>query len=143
MTRMSQGMKERRLLLRARPTILVVEKDVAIRELLLEILEAEGFEALSAGDGPGALDLARRDEQRIDLLLTEANPRGMRVQELTGELYRRHARIKILFMAGNFDDEFAFMLGEQAKRLFLLKPFTRQTLLHRINDILSCGFAPR
>jgi DNA-binding response OmpR family regulator len=137
MMSMPERMKEMRLRFRAKPTILVVENAFPIRELLVEILEAEGFEALSAADGPGAVDLAQREGRRIDLLLTEANPRGMRVQELTRELYRRKAGMKILFMAGKFDEAVAFMLGDQAERLFLLKPFTRQTLLQKINENLS------
>jgi two-component system cell cycle sensor histidine kinase/response regulator CckA len=134
---MPERMKEMRLRFRARPTILVLENAFAIRELLVELLEAEGFEVLSAADGPTALDLARKDQQRIDLLLTGANPRGMDVQELTRELYRRRTGMKILFMAGKFDEGIAQILGDQAERLFLLKPFTRQTLLQKINDILG------
>jgi two-component system, cell cycle sensor histidine kinase and response regulator CckA len=137
MTNMPERIKEMRLRFLAKPTILVVESAFPIRELLVEILEAEGFEVLSAADGPSALELARRDEQRIDLLLTEAIPRGMRVQELTRELYRRHAHMRILFMAGKFDEGVASALGDQAERLFLLKPFTRQTLLQKINEILG------
>lgn len=136
MTSMSRQLRERRLRLLAKPTILVVERDVAIRGLLLEMLEGEGFEVVSTGDGREALDLARGDERRIDLLLTEVNPCGMHVQELTRELYRLHARIKILFMEGKFDEGTAYILGNQAERLFLLKPLTRLTLLQKINDIL-------
>jgi len=139
MTNMPERMKEMRLRFRGKPIVLIVENAFPIRELLLEILEGGGFEVLSAADGPGAVELAKREGHRIDLLLTEANPRGMSVQELTRELYRLHGRMKILFMAGKFDERVAFMLGDQAERLFLLKPFTRPTLLQKINDILGCG----
>ena len=45
--------------------------------------------------------------------------------------------MKMLFMSGKFDEGFDSMLGEQAERLFLLKPFTRAILLQKIRDILG------
>jgi len=130
--------RSREIMFRLRPrrTILIVEKEEAIRELIKEMLDGEGFEVCQASDAAGALDIARGGRQ-IDLLVTEAQPIGMRAQELTRLLYKLHPKMKILFMAGKFDEGFAYMLGDQAERLFLLKPFTRQVLLQKINDILQ------
>ena len=129
-------MQKTRQRLRARPSILVVEKENDVRELILEMLAGQGFEVSSAEGGLSALELARK-EKKVDLLLTETEPRGMRASELTRLLYKAHPKVKILFMSGKFDEGFAYMLGDQAERLFLLKPFTRQTLLAKIEGILS------
>jgi DNA-binding response OmpR family regulator len=135
MSGMAERSREIMFRLRARRTILIVEKEAAIRELIEEMLDGEGFEVGQVSDAAGALDFARGGHQ-IDLLVTEAQPTGMRAQELTRLLYKLHPKMKILFMAGKFDEGFAHMLGDQGERLFLLKPFTRETLLRRINDIL-------
>ncbi|MGB7437996.1 MAG: response regulator [Candidatus Acidiferrum sp.] len=136
MTGIPETVKERRSRFGVKPTILLVDKEEAIRELIRDMLDGQGFEIIQASDAAGALDLARREGQKIDLLVTEAEPIGMKAQELTRLLYKVQPKMRILFMAGKFDEGFAFMLGDQAERLFLLKPFTRAALLQKINGIL-------
>jgi CheY-like chemotaxis protein len=135
MSGMAERTREMMFRLR-RYTILIVEKEQAIRDLIKEMLDGEGFDVCQTSDAAGALNFARRGQQ-IDLLLTEAQPMGMRAAELTRLLYKLHPSMKMLFMAGKFDEGFAHMIGEQAERLFLLKPFTRQALLQKINDVLQ------
>ena len=135
MKTMAERMKHTRQRLRGGPSILVVENEDEVRKLILEMLEGQRFEVNIAKDGPSALELGRN--KKIDLLLTETEPGGMRAPELARLLYKGHPKMRILFMSGNFDEGFAYMLGDQAERLFLLKPFTRRTLLAKIEGILS------
>ena len=136
MTTVSGPQTQKRFHLPTKPSILLVENDNDIRELILEMLAGAEFEVMSAPDGLEAVILAKREGQHVDLLLTEADPGGMRVQELARLLYQEHPGMKMLFMSGKFDEGFDSMLGEQAERLFLLKPFTRAILLQKIRDIL-------
>ena len=53
-----------------RETILLVEDEAVVRQLVAEILETTGYAVLQASDGPSALELLRRDSYPIDLLLT-------------------------------------------------------------------------
>lgn len=126
-----------RPLLGVRRTILVVEKEAAIRELISEILEGEDFEVVTSPSAVEALRLQGHPGNNVDLLLTETYPDGLPVQELSRLLYKQYPRLKILIMSGRFDEGFAAMLGNQVDRLFLLKPFTRQLLLKKIADILD------
>jgi two-component system, cell cycle sensor histidine kinase and response regulator CckA len=137
MTTVSERVRERKARFGGRTRILVVENEEAIREVILEMLEGQQVELLSAKDGVEGVELARREERKIDLLLTEAEPQGMRGQDLAQSLYTLHPGIKIVFMSGKFDEGFAHMLGEQARRMFLLKPFTRKMLLEKIADVLG------
>ena len=127
---------EKHLSSHKKPVILVVDKEKAICELIQEMLSASGFEVDSAADALEALSLASSKDHPIDLLLTETDTNGMRVPEAINLLYKKNPRMKVLFMSGKFDEELAFMLGDHAHRLFLLKPFTQRTLLQKIDDVL-------
>jgi CheY-like chemotaxis protein len=57
------------------PTVLVVDDDPAIRRVLADLLEDEGYRVLAAGDGLGAMALAEQD--RPDVVLSDVAMRGM------------------------------------------------------------------
>jgi len=120
-----------------RRTILVVEKEAAIRELISEMLEGGDFEVVTLASAGEALGFKGPHGNNLDLLLTEAYPDGLSVQELSRLLHKQYPRLKILIMSGKFDEGFAAMLGNHVDRLFLLKPFTRRNLLKKIADILG------
>jgi len=117
-------------------TILVVESDSESRELIAEMLRQSGFKTVTAKDGLDALNQSAHGSSRIDLLLTETGVGGIQINELLRKLHRRHPGIKLLFMSGSLDEGFALMLGDQAERLFLLKPFTRQALESKVIEVL-------
>ncbi len=120
-----------------RRTVLVVEKEPAIRELISEMLEGEEFEVVTSASAVEALGFKGPRGNSLDLLLTEAYPNGLSVQELSRLLHKQYPGLKILIMSGKFDEGFAAMLGDHVNRLFLLKPFTRRNLLKKIDDILG------
>jgi CheY-like chemotaxis protein len=120
-----------------RRTILVVEKEPAIRKLISEMLEGGDFEVVTSASAVEALGFKGHHGNSLDLLLTEAYPNGLSVQELSRMLHKRYPGLKILIMSGKFDEGFAAMLGNHVDRLFLLKPFTRRLLLKKIDDILG------
>ena len=58
-------------------TILLVEDEPVVRQLVAEILETTGYTVLQAGDGPSALELLRRHAEPVDLLVTDVVMPGM------------------------------------------------------------------
>ncbi|HXX17578.1 MAG TPA: response regulator [Candidatus Eremiobacteraceae bacterium] len=114
-----------------------MEKEPAIRELISEMLEGEEFEVVTSASAVEALGFKGPRGNSLDLLLTEAYPNGLSVQELSRLLHKQYPGLKILIMSGKFDEGFAAMLGDHVNRLFLLKPFTRRNLLKKIDDILG------
>jgi len=135
-TTFPQGLHERWRRFRT-PVVLLVEKEPAVREVIQDMVQGAGIEMLTAADAETALALGRNPERRVDLLLTESDPTGMRAPEMARLLYQSNPIMKIIFMSGKFDEGFAFMLGEQAERLFLMKPFTRKMLLEKIDSVLG------
>jgi len=117
-------------------TILVVESDNQSRELIAEMLRQSGFKTIIAKDGLEALEYSGHGSPRVDLILTETKVGGIQIHDLIQRLSRCHPGIKLLFMSGSLDEGFALMLGDQAERLFILKPFSRQTLENKIIEAL-------
>lgn len=83
-------------------TVLVVDDDPGIRESVTEVLTAEGYRVLQAGDGVEALEHLAHLAERCVVLLDLAMPR-MNGLEFLAELSRRGpiARTPVLVMSAN------------------------------------------
>jgi signal transduction histidine kinase/ActR/RegA family two-component response regulator len=116
--------------------VLIAEDQDAVRELATEFLKSAGYTVLSARDGMEALDLAKRWSGPIHLLLADVVMPNMRGPELGKRLKGFRSDVKIIYMSGYLDydkGEGEFPSGG----LFLQKPFSRQTLIEKVNKALS------
>ncbi|MBL8950807.1 MAG: response regulator [Myxococcaceae bacterium] len=116
-------------------TILVVEDEDLVRKLVRSLLERAGHRVLSARDGREALDLARKHEGRIALVLSDVVMPGMTGIQLRAGFIELRPDTEFLFMSGHAQDA----LGADAQRfshLLLRKPFTPKELLARISEVL-------
>ncbi len=101
-------------------TVLVVEDEPFLRELLAAILEEQGYAVLSADSGDEALRLADGHDGTIDVVLTDLLMPGMTGRQLAARLVGQHPETKALFMSGYAADALA---GEDVGESFLQKPF--------------------
>lgn len=117
-------------------TILVVERDDLVRELIADMLEGTGLTVIAEKECQSALDVAKSGAHQFDLLLAEANSSRTCLEELSGCLHGLYPRIELLYMSGSYEEGFGGLLGERPERRFLLKPFTRHVLLRKIKEVL-------
>ena len=120
-----------------RETILVVEDEPAILQLLGTILTGQGYSVLLA-DGPAAaVKLASEHTTPIQLLLSDVIMPTMNGRDLANLLGSQRQEMKRLFMSGYTADVIANrgVLDEGAD--FLQKPFSVQSLLTRVRAILD------
>jgi two-component system, cell cycle sensor histidine kinase and response regulator CckA len=110
----------------ARRTALVVEGDASGREATRRMLERNGFEVLDAGDGPAAVELARRHAGDIDLLLTDAVMPEMPGIELADAILAQHPQTVVVYMSAYAKK--AFRDGARPVAL-IEKPFDEAQLL--------------
>jgi PAS domain S-box-containing protein len=101
-------------------TVLVVEDEPFLRELLRAILEEQGYAVLSAESGADALRVAAGNDGPIDVVLTDLLMPGMTGRQLVARLAEAHPETRALFMSGYAADELA---GEEVADGFLQKPF--------------------
>ena len=80
--------------------VLVVEDDPEVLDVTVETLRTMGYEVLTAGDGPSALAVLRRDAE-IDILFSDiVMPRGMNGVELARSALRLRPQLRVLLASG-------------------------------------------
>ena len=119
-------------------TILLVENELALRELMRRFLEASGYSILGARDGDEALAMATAHPTPIDLLLTDVVMPGLSGFALASRIAELRAETKVLYFSGYADDYDVIRDGlHDSGRPFLLKPFTQADLMRKIREILG------
>lgn len=115
-------------------TILVVDDEPMIRDLVERILVTDGQEILVAEDAPSALDLARsRSTGPVDLLLTDFALPGMGGPALAAEVRALWPSVAVLCMSGYGHEAEGLPPGSR----FLQKPFSAQELVEAVHDLLA------
>lgn len=117
-------------------TVLVVEDDPAILELVGRILGKLGYAVLSAPGPREALDLGRRHEGTIDLLLTDIIMPEMNGRELTERLRAERPGLEVLYMSGYTANVIAHSGVIEDGVNFIAKPFTIGDLALRVRKVL-------
>ena len=120
-------------------TVLVVEDEEIVRDLVCAVLEEQGYNVLCAADGLEALQAAENFDGTIHLLVTDVIMPHMNGPELATKLSRVRPAMKVLYVSGYSDND----IGDQGvldPRFELLqKPFTPQTLARKIRDVIHEG----
>ncbi|MEX2048171.1 MAG: response regulator, partial [Gemmatimonadota bacterium] len=120
-------------------TVLVVEDEPSVRELISRILSEHGYRVLAAGDGAEALALVERHEARLDLLLTDVVLPGVSGSELVAILTAARPGLSVLAMSGYAGEGIAHGRRLDDGVPFLAKPFSREALLSAVRDALRGG----
>jgi two-component system, cell cycle sensor histidine kinase and response regulator CckA len=128
---------ERPLSLRGEETVLVVEDEDSVRELVRQILEEHGHAVLTARHGRDAMLIAERYERPIDLLVTDVVMPEMGGGELVERLEARRPNLKVLYISGYTDDEVLRRGVHGAPASFLHKPFTSDDFMRRVREVLE------
>jgi len=120
-------------------TVLVVEDEEIVRELVCEVLSEQGYNVICAADGLEALQVAADFDSTIHLLVTDVIMPHMNGHELAGKLSSLRPEMKVLYVSGYSDNDIGDH-GELDPRFELLqKPFTPQTLARKIRDVIHEG----
>jgi two-component system, cell cycle sensor histidine kinase and response regulator CckA len=122
---------------RGTETILLVEDEERLRELIREILEMEGYTVLAASNGHEALSICEQHEGTIDLLITDVVMPEMSGRELAESLEHNCSDVKVLFMSGYTDDAIVRHGVLEASAFFLQKPFTPDALSRKVREVLN------
>jgi len=118
-------------------TILLVEDEHSLRKLTRNTLNELGHSVLEASDALQALEVARQTDSVIDLLLTDVVMPGMSGRALADKLSAARPDIKILYMSGYTDGAVATHGVLETGISILRKPFTRDELTARVDEILA------
>jgi CheY-like chemotaxis protein len=112
-------------------TVLVVDDEAPVRELVVALLDDLGHRSLQAHDGPAGLEVIRSAEQPIDLLITDVGLPGMNGRALATQARALRPGLKVLFITGYASDA-TFDVDPKSGIELLNKPFTMTELARRI-----------
>ncbi len=118
-------------------SILVVEDDLAVNELLQLLLEGEGHDVVTALDGNRAFELTASGNCNFDILITDFNlPNGMDGLELAAKLRTKLQRqLPTIVLSGNISTGLLREISEQ-KCVHLNKPVKLEKLITTIEQLL-------
>jgi DNA-binding response OmpR family regulator len=119
-------------------SILLVDDEAAVRELLTRFLEEAGFNVVTAGDYREAAALAAEMANAPELLITDVSlpdVNGPQLHQLLSSLLKRP--LNVLFISGVSGAEILRFHGVDVSDIhFLPKPISRQQLLERLRHLL-------
>jgi nitrogen-specific signal transduction histidine kinase len=121
---------------RGHETLLIVEDEPSVRNLVASSLRQEGFHLLLAASAEEALSIVDTFEGPIDLLLTDAIMPGKSGIELAAFMTTRSPGLRIIIMSGYTEETLSIPGGNGAVNL-LQKPFTPRQLRQRIREALE------
>ena len=118
-------------------TILLVEDEPGVRQLVREMLLRLGYTILEAGSGAEALRIFEQHKGVIELLLTDVIMPHMSGRDLAERLRTVQPSLKILYMSGYTDDMLAHH-GVLEPNVYLLpKPFAPDELAAKLREVLD------
>jgi CheY-like chemotaxis protein len=108
--------------------VLVVDDDEAILEIAAEVLETLGYDVLTAGNGPVAVELLR-ENPRISVLFTDVQMPGMGGEELAEIALRLRPGVRVVFTSGfQRPPGYAAFVPKPYRALDLIRVLPRQAL---------------
>ena len=117
-------------------TVLVIEDDPVVRDLIVEVLGELGYHVLTAVDGSTGVEQLR-SPNRIDLLVTDIGLPGLNGRQVADAGRAIRPELKILFMTGYAENAALASGFLEPGMAMITKPFTIDAFAARIREILE------
>ncbi|MGE0233700.1 MAG: cell cycle histidine kinase CckA, partial [Flavobacteriaceae bacterium] len=118
-------------------TILLVEDEDAVRAFGARALASRGYTVLEAATGAEALDIMESQGNSVDLIVSDVIMPEMDGPTLINELRKKRPDLRVIFVSGYAEEEFARNLAENEQFDFLPKPFTLKQLAETVKEALE------
>ncbi|HBG04211.1 MAG: hybrid sensor histidine kinase/response regulator [Geobacteraceae bacterium GWC2_58_44] len=118
-------------------TILVVEDEPGVLNLVVHTLRKRGFQVLETTDPEQGVALFEEHGERVDMLLTDVVMPFMSGPSLAELLTRKNPELKVLFMSGHTDNRLSLENMLEQGVQFLPKPFTSDALIKKVWETLA------
>ncbi|HTA30067.1 MAG TPA: response regulator [Candidatus Cybelea sp.] len=122
---------------RGHETILLVEDEAALRNVIGNVLTAAGYRVLPAVSGVDALRIWFSEDEKIDLLFSDVvMPEGMTGRKLAEKLRARKPGLKVVLTSGH-DTELKYQDSSVPDALFVAKPFSPAEIISTVRACLD------
>jgi signal transduction histidine kinase len=127
---------------RTAETVLVVEDEEIVRELVCQVLANQGYDVLCAVNGREGLRIAEEHPGPIQLLMTDVVMPVIGGLELARKLCASRPDMKVLYVSGYSESDISEQGILEAELEFLEKPFTPQVLIRKVREVLHPSAPP-
>jgi two-component system cell cycle sensor histidine kinase/response regulator CckA len=117
-------------------TILIVDDEAAMREVINAILSKSGYNTLVASDGSAALELFIERSAEIDVVVTDLMMPAVNGLLLVQVLRKITSKTKVIICSGQPVDDRAAQLRTVGVQGYLAKPYTQEALLCMVDRVL-------
>jgi two-component system, cell cycle sensor histidine kinase and response regulator CckA len=118
-------------------TVVLVEDEEMVRNLLCEVLRRVGFEVLACANPEEGIAVCRSHPGKIDLLLTDVVMPGMNGREMANRIQETLPELCVVFMSG-YTEQVLLQEGQMdAPFEYLQKPFTLRALTQKVAKVLG------
>jgi PAS domain S-box-containing protein len=124
-------------------TVLLVEDEESVRELVRLTLRTRGYRVLEAENGECGLQVAESFKEHIDILITDVVMPGIGGRELAKKLVSQRPDISVLYLSGYTEDAVITHGAAGPGIAFLQKPFTLQNLAKKVREVLRSRPDPK
>ncbi len=118
-------------------TVLLVEDEESVRQLVRDTLLAKGYNVLEADGGEAGLAVATHHTGEIDLVITDVVMPGIGGRELVRQLAQSRPTTKVLYLSGYTEDAIVSDGSIEKGTAFLQKPFSLQSLARKVREVLG------
>lgn len=122
---------------RGTETILFVDDEAPIRRLGQTILERHGYTVLLAKDGSEAIEIFRREAERIKLVVLDLTMPRQSGQEVLLKLRQSNPKVKVIVSSGHDKDRVSNQFQNTQKVEFIPKPYRPNELARKVRSVLD------
>ena len=122
--------------LRGAETVLFVDDETPLRNVVVELLTELGYRVLAAASGQEALRLMQR-HRGIDLLITDVVMPEMTGPELAAKVLESRPSLKVIFVSGYTDGRLGALEPFKSEVVLVHKPFSFKVLAAKMREILD------
>ncbi len=132
-----KDLEKKREIISGKGIILLVDDEKGVIEVCSEMLETLGYKVKTAGDGIEALEILKKEDSHIDLVVLDMVMPRMDGQETFDNIRAIDPEMKVLLSSGYSKEEQIEQMMEKGCNGFILKPFDVETLSEKINQVLK------
>jgi PAS domain S-box-containing protein len=118
-------------------TILVVDDEEGVRDLIRAVLQRQGYRVISASDGRQAIERYRKHAREIDAVLLDLTMPELDGEATLAELQAIAPAVRVVLMSGYSESKVAGRFASKGTAAFLQKPFRHKELLEILHRIVK------
>ena len=118
-------------------TILLVEDEESVRQLVRDTLSTKGYKVLEADSGEAGLAAADAHKGKIDLVISDVVMPGMSGRDLVKNLSKTRPETRVLYLSGYTEDAIVSDGSIESGTAFLQKPFSLLSLSRKVREVLG------